>query len=97
MTIHWQRKHWIVFTVLLASQALGIWALVQRSALHRGTLRVPFFLVPVWLIGSVFLTTLIVVEVFNAAFPKGRKPTLSLVMLWLVSIAAGILVWRLIR
>jgi hypothetical protein len=97
MTINWQRKHWIVFTALLASQAFGLWALVQRTGLHEGTLRVPLFFVPVWVTGSVFLTTAIVVEVFSAAFPNGRKSALSLIIFWVVCVVAGVVVWRLIR
>jgi hypothetical protein len=97
MTINWHRKHWIVFVALLVLQAFGFWATVQRSGLHEGTLRVPLFFIPVWVIGSVFLTTLIIIEVFNAAFPNGRKSVLSLTVFWLVSVVAGILLWRLIR
>lgn len=46
MTINWQRKHWIVFTLLLASQAFGLWALVRRTGSYEGRLRVPLFIVP---------------------------------------------------
>jgi hypothetical protein len=97
MTINWQRKHWIVFAILLASQAGGIWVVVQRTGLQEGTLRVPFFLVPAWVIGSVFLTTLIVVELFTKAFPNGRKSVLTLIIFWVVCIVAGVLLWRLLR
>ncbi len=87
MTIKWQRTHWIVFLVLLVCQAFGVWALVQRSGLHDGTLRVPFFFVPVWIIGSAFLTTVIVVEVVSAVWKSTRAKGI------LVMIAAILLSW----
>lgn len=97
MRFNWQGKHWIVFAVLLVCQALGLWALAQRSGLHNGTLRVPFFFIPLWVVGSVFLTTVVVVEMFTTVFPNGRKSLLSLTVFWVLCIVTGVLVWRMSR
>lgn len=107
MTIIWQRRHWAVFSVLLACQAVGLWALASRGALalaaERTAVRVPTFLIwmylPVWIVGSVFLTSVIVIMVLDTAFhkPASGKAALGLFVLWLFCVIGGVALWRLVR
>ncbi len=101
MTFNWQRRHWVVFAVLLMCQALGLWVSAGRGALaiSRDTLRVPLLYVPVWVIGSAFLTTLVVVSFFDVVFPKrlSRKSILGLIVFFLICGCGGVLLWRLLR
>lgn len=101
MTFHWQRRHWVVFVVLLMCQAFGLWALAGRGALaiSRDTLRVPLFYLPAWVIGLAFLTTLVLVGLFDVMFPKrlSRQSVLGLIVLFLICVCGGVLLWRLLR
>jgi hypothetical protein len=97
MNIRWERKHWVVFTVLLASQAFGLWELAHRGGMSAAGIRVPLFFLPAWVIGSVFLTTIIIVKVFSTVLPSGRKTVSSLLLFWAVCVAAGVVLWQLIR
>ena len=101
MTFNWERRHWIVFVVLLACQVFGLWTTASRGALamSRDTMRLALVSLPAWVIGSAFLTTLIVVRLFDVVYPKSfsAKSVLGFIVFWLMCIVGGVLPWRLIR
>jgi hypothetical protein len=82
-----------------------LWTLARRGAVTVAgeTLRLPAFVgwlyVPGWIIGSVFLTSVIVVKLYDSVFPEGlsKKAALGLIILWLLCILGGVLLWRLVR
>ncbi len=101
MTFRWERRHSVVFVVLLACQAFGVWVIATRGVLATSgdALRGLLFLLPGWIIGSAFLTSIIIVKLCDVTFPKhwSAKSALGVVVFWLVCIGAGILLWRVIR
>jgi hypothetical protein len=101
MTFRWERRHSVVFVVLLACQVFGVWAIATRGVLatSRDGLRGLLMFLPGWIIGSAFLTSIIIVRLCEVTFPRhwSAKSALGFVVFWLVCIGAGVLLWRVIR
>ena len=72
VTIELTRKHALLFTLLFATQAVGLWVMFSRSPVLAGLPRSIwgyfFSMVP----GSAFLTTVILVELLRVVLPKNR-------------------------
>ncbi len=94
MTVVWQRRHWVLFGILLACEVLGLSLSASRAAIPVAPLL--WLLLAVWIIGSAFLTTLIVIALFDAGvrpFYRG-KSALGLAVLWLACAIAGFVLWQ---
>ena len=70
MTIELTRKHAVLFTLLLLMQTLGLGISLSRSPALSP--RLVWFLLFPMLPGSAFLTTIIIIELIQSAFPKNR-------------------------
>ena len=72
VTIELTRKHALLFTLLFATQTVGLWVMFSRSPVLAGLPRSIwgyfFSMVP----GSAFLTTVILVELLRVVLPKNR-------------------------
>jgi hypothetical protein len=72
VTIELTRKHALLFTVLFATQTVGLWVMFSRSPVLAGLPRSIwayfFLMVP----GSAFLTTIILMELLRVVLPKNR-------------------------
>jgi hypothetical protein len=72
MTVDLTRKHVLLFTLLCATQTVGLWVTLSRSPVLTGLPRSVwayfFMMVP----GSAFLTTVIVIELLRIVLPKNR-------------------------
>ncbi len=101
MTFQWERRHWIVCGVLLVCQLLGLWAMGSHGAfaLSKGTVLLPIIYLPGAIMGSVFLTSLALVGIFDVLFPKpvSSRKLLGIIVLWLVCMVGGAFLYWLIK
>ena len=72
VTIELTRKHALLFTLLFATQTVGLWLTLSRSPFLAGLPRSIWWLFFSMVPGSAFLTTVILVELFRAVLPKNR-------------------------
>jgi len=72
VTIELTRKHALLFTLLFATQTLGLWATFTRSPVLAGLPHSIWAYVFLMVPGSAFLTTIILVELLRVVRPKNR-------------------------
>jgi hypothetical protein len=75
MTFKWERRHSVVFTVLLMSQAAAWLVSASRGAFDTSssTFRVPVIYLPAFIVGLVFMATFIVVTIWDAIRTHSRN------------------------